>query len=462
MNLHTSWRSRVTRERVALTIAAAAVVLRIALAAAAVTTAGVETVHTPDTSGYLEPARELVDSGTFTRGGEPEILRTPGYPLLLLPGVLIDSVEGVTVFLQALLAGLTVVAVYGLALELFHRRAAVAAAALYALEPLSVLYASKLLGETLFTACLTWGLLLLTRLAGRRDDPFQPLIVPATLAGLLLSAAALVRPLAYPIALVAALGAAWFALRRSAPSKARWRPVLLLCVTAVAPLLAWQGRNAVVAGYWGLSAIVDVNGYFYHGAATDAAVQGIPFYQQQARLGYRDLEVYLEGHPEQRGWSPARRFEFMGRAGLDRILAHPWTYFGIHLRGMARVAVDPGGVEYLRLFGAYPAHGGGLLGRVVDDGLWATLQYVRRERPGLLVTEALFGAFLVGVYLLAVRGALITKPRSRRAWAVSLAVAGYLWLASGGPHSLSRFRHPIMPIVCALAGAGLAARRDRQ
>ena len=129
---------------------------------------------------------------------------------------------------------------------------------------------------------------------------------------------------------------------------------------------------------------------------------------------------------------------------------------------MARVAVDPGGVEYLRLFGAYPAHGGGLLGRVVDDGLWATLQYVRRERPGLLVTEALFGAFLVGVYLLAVRGALITKPRSRRAWAVSLAVAGYLWLASGGPHSLSRFRHPIMPIVCALAGAGLAARRDRQ
>lgn len=454
--------TRIARERVALTIAAAAIVLRIALAAAAMTTAGVETVHAPDTSGYLEPARELLDSGTFTRGGKPEILRTPGYPLLLLPGLLIDRVEGVTVFLQALLAGFTVVAVYGLALELLHRRAAVAAAVLYALEPLSVLYASRLLGETLFTACLTWGLLLLTRLAGRRDDPFQPLIVPATLAGLLLSTAALVRPLAYPIALVAGLSAAWFALRRSVSSRGRWRPVVLLSVTAIAPLLAWQGRNAMVAGYGGLSAIVDVNGYFYQGAATDAAVQGIPFYQQQKTLGYRDLEVYLEAHPEQRSWSPARRFEFMGRAGLGRVLAHPLTYIGIHLRGMARVAVDPGGVEYLRLFGAYPASGGGLLGRVVDDGLWATLQYVRRERPGLLATEALFGVFLVGVYLLAVRGALMTTPRSRRAWAVSLAVAGYLWFASGGPHSLSRFRHPIMPIMCALAGAGLAARKDRQ
>ena len=70
--------------------------------------------------------------------------------------------------------------------------------------------------------------------------------------------------------------------------------------------------------------------------------------------------------------------------------------------------------------------------------------------------------FLGGVYLLAVRGALMTTPRSRHAWAVSLAVAGYLWFASGGPHSLSRFRHPIMPIMCALAGAGLAARKDRQ
>ena len=58
--------TRIARERVALTIAVAAIVLRVAVAAAAMTTAGVETVHAPDTSGYLEPARELLNVGTFT------------------------------------------------------------------------------------------------------------------------------------------------------------------------------------------------------------------------------------------------------------------------------------------------------------------------------------------------------------------------------------------------------------
>ena len=324
-----------------------------------------------------------------------------------------------------------------------------------------MLYASKLLSETLFTACLTWALLLLARLAGRRDDPFQPLAWTAALAGSLLGAAALVRPVAYPVALLVGLIAAWFALRRSAPLKTRWHPVILLTVTAIAPLLLWQARNAVVADYGGLSAIVDVNSYFYQGASTDAAVLGIDFYQQQEQLGYHDVEVYLARNPEQRQWSLARRFDHMGHVGLERVLEHPWTYLGIHLRGMARVAVDPGGVEYLRLFGAYPVRGG-LLGRVVDQGLWATLSYVLHDRPGLLLTEAAFGLFLVGIYLLAVRGSMMATPRSHQALIVCVAVAGYLWFASGGPQSLGRFRHPIMPLLCTLAGAGLAARKDQK
>jgi 4-amino-4-deoxy-L-arabinose transferase-like glycosyltransferase len=454
-----SLREGFARERVALSIAAAAVILRLALANAAVLTNGIVGLHAPDTTGYLEPAMEWLARGTFTRQGHPEIVRTPGYPALLLPGLLLDNVEVVTVLLQSLLAGATVIAVYGLGLELYHRRAAVGAAVLYALEPLSVLYASRLLSETLFTACLAWGLLLLTRLAGRRDDPFQPLAAAAVCAGLLLSTAALVRPLAWPVALLVGLTAAWFALRRSAPPRLRWRPVVLLTATALLPALAWQARNAAVADYGGLSAIVDVNSYFYQGAATEAAVRGISFYERQRQLGYRDVNVYFDNHPEQRDWTPAERFDFMGRQGLARMTEHPVTYLLIHLRGMARVAVDPGGVEALRLFGAYPSHGG-LLGKVIDEGLWSTLIYVGRERPGLLLTEGLFGVFLVGIYLLAMRALLLARPRSQRAFLVCLLLAGYLWLASGGPHSLSRFRHPIMPILCVLAGAGLATRRD--
>ena len=37
----------------------------------------------PDTASYVEPAHELIASHRFFADGAPEIIRTPGYPLLL-------------------------------------------------------------------------------------------------------------------------------------------------------------------------------------------------------------------------------------------------------------------------------------------------------------------------------------------------------------------------------------------
>jgi len=36
--------------------------------------------HAPDTGSYLVAATELLNSGKFTSGGQPELFRTPGYP----------------------------------------------------------------------------------------------------------------------------------------------------------------------------------------------------------------------------------------------------------------------------------------------------------------------------------------------------------------------------------------------
>ena len=102
----------------------------------------------------------------------------------------------------------------------------------------------------------------------------------------------------------------------------------------------------------------------------------------------------------------------MGREGLARIIRLPlglWRHPSAwHGAGCGR----SGGVEYLRLFGAYPTHSG-LLGRVVDEGIWATFKYMLQQRPGLVFV--MLGAFLVMVYLLVVRGGVMVKPRSRRA-----------------------------------------------
>src|SRR2546421_2403629 len=114
--------------------------------------------HVPDTGSYLAPARDLLAHGTFTRDGRPELARTPGYPLLLVPGIWLGSVEATTIALQIVLSALTVAGVFVLARLVFNDGpVALLAAGLYSGDPLSAIYTTILVSETLFTAGAGWG-----------------------------------------------------------------------------------------------------------------------------------------------------------------------------------------------------------------------------------------------------------------------------------------------------------------
>jgi hypothetical protein len=63
--------------------------------------------HRPDSESYLGPARELWSRGTFTLGGDPELKRTPGYPLLLVPGLWLGHPTITVVAFQVVLSTLT-------------------------------------------------------------------------------------------------------------------------------------------------------------------------------------------------------------------------------------------------------------------------------------------------------------------------------------------------------------------
>jgi len=46
--------------------------------------------YAPDTESYLKPAQELINHNRFYSDGTPEIIRTPGYPLLLTLGLALN------------------------------------------------------------------------------------------------------------------------------------------------------------------------------------------------------------------------------------------------------------------------------------------------------------------------------------------------------------------------------------
>ncbi|MEK0196258.1 hypothetical protein, partial [Microcoleus anatoxicus] len=104
-------------------------------------TQDLEMFNRGDTLSFIIPAKKLIEFGQFLNiDNQPELFRTPGYPLLLIPGILVGHVEVVTIFIQIMLDCLTVYLIYKIALLLFERdEIAIVCALLYAIEPLPIL-----------------------------------------------------------------------------------------------------------------------------------------------------------------------------------------------------------------------------------------------------------------------------------------------------------------------------------
>lgn len=187
--------------------------------------------------------------------------RMPGYPLFLAAcGASIPVAR----LAQSLLDTATVLAAYLLARRWLTPRPALLSAALVAFNPFLVYFSALLLSETLYTALLAWGMVLL---AGRRQwalgseeprsssPPLVSLRVPRFLAGLLLLALAIhVRPSGLGLPLL--LGAVAAVMNRPpAPAyqlRPRWRlPVISTSILLILLVLfPWAWRNHRLLGDW--------------------------------------------------------------------------------------------------------------------------------------------------------------------------------------------------------------------
>lgn len=395
-----------------------------------------------DTPTYLLPAQTLLNTGQYAVNGQPELLRPPGYPFFLIPGFFANALVFITLTLQIALSVITVALVYCIAHTLtINKQIAQYAGFLAAIEPLGVLYTSHLLTETLFTALLTSGLYALIR--AHQKSTIYPLIIAA----MLLATATYVRPIGIYLPCILAVPVAL--------SRWPWQRLALFLLIALGLPSIWIFRNMAVANYLGFSAISAVNLYFYQSAAVKAQQQQISFVEYQNRLGYRDQNQYVAHHPGQKNWSPAQRYRYMADEGLNILMTSPFTYSVIHFKGMFRTLLDPGAIDLLKLLNAYPERGG-LLGQISDQGLVKTLGYLLTERPFVFFSHIFMGVLLLVYYLLAL---LAFKTRIHLPAILLLATVFYFAILSGGPQSLNRFRHPIMPIIAVFAGIGVSTLR---
>jgi 4-amino-4-deoxy-L-arabinose transferase-like glycosyltransferase len=379
-------------------------------------------VSSTDSFEYLSIADNLLAGHGFSQSSSApyvaDLRRTPLFPVMLAS---IFAVSGRDLPPAAAVnAGVGLLATLMISMLVARKagaRAGVATAAFLAVDLTTLAYRHLLLTESVFTTLLVaavWALAAPLTLRPRH----------ALLAGLALGLAGLCRPIGLflsPGLLLVFL----FRARAQGWKQAMGQYAILNAVCALV-LGLWVARNAVYFGVFALTSLGGVNLYFHRAAYVEATLEGSDVSAVRDRLE-RDFEE------RSRGWTERDKLAWLSEHGRAGITAHPITYIGETLGGLARM-FSPERDEVYRLLDLEPFSRGGRL-------LWG-----------------LTWLHLAVLYVCAAIGLVraLRFPPAHQLIVVTTVILAYLIVLSG-PEMYARFRMPLMPLLAALGG--MAFRR---
>ena len=405
---------------------AAAVVVRVLMIAAAFLVRGEDAFVAIDSLSYFIPAESLVEAMRFDGiFGGPEVFRTPGYPAVLVPGVLAGHPIVFALLVQLVAAVAIVALTYGIALDLVGERLAKWSALAVAIEPTLLIWSMKVMPETLLTLALV--LFFVAAWRGRW--------IAAACA---LCAAAYLKPVAYPLVAIIFIVAGF---------RDGWRRAIVFLATCAALLAPWHLRNYSVARYAGFSSLTDQAIYFGLGGSVRTKQERVPYQTIRERM-WKDVLSQPEGE----------RYRTMRQKGLRLAATDPIASARTHVAGMVRTLVEPGAVEYLRMFGLYPEQGGALL-RIADVGLARGAFELARTRPVAVWSSVLLMVFLLPLVVLPFAAWRRVDEKTRWPLVLCTVIAGWLVIAAGGVYGSSRFRAPAVPFMILMSAITLHSAR---
>jgi len=383
--------------------------------------------------------------------GEEEIFRAPGYPVFLIPFRWLCPYSLLPVMLaQVLISTGSCFLVWLFFRRLFpgYNGLSYLALGIQVFSVGSIIFASKLLSETLFTFCLLLLFLLLDELMkSAREKRWQKVFCLAVGLGILLGAACWIRAILLPMVPVFMLYTWW--ISRSWHNNLRYGVLAIFITLPTLILGVWILRNYLGTGYPGFASVMAVNMSFYYAMALIAARSGTPI----IRLQEKQFTEFLQFRGELE-LSQSDIAHLAWENGWQVIREAPFTYLKIHLTGCLN-NFSPAICH--RLSAVLGAPMPTTSARTVwgADGLGAAVRYVLQRSPGLLLTQLFTWGSLALVYW----GCLITLCkfkiwRAKPLFCLALIVVFYL-LIIPGPISNYRFRVPVEPFLAIFAAYGL-------
>jgi dolichyl-phosphate-mannose-protein mannosyltransferase len=400
--------------------------------------------HDTNPDSYRSLAKNLAAGKGFiamsSSGQElPNVARTPMYPLFLAGLICLGGDRlGLFLLAQCLLGALVCVLTAVFAARWLRPMASLLAGLLVAIDPNSILRCSDLRTETLFTLLLLAGACLIAWRPNRSWSWFAT--------GLLWSLAALTRPIAVWIWLVALLILLMYRLssplrhpesRRTTGSRriaglveGSRRSVCLFIIFLIGflPLEGvWAARNHTLTGRCFISTISTYNLLMYRAAGIKAAREGstLEEVQQKFLAEYGDIQ-FVENR--ERFNQSLRDYQ---QVASQILISAPLVLAKQAVIGCAKLLFGPGT-------------------RALDNSLSQTEPSARWWPP-------IYSAILMVVILLSLFG---VRRLGSEALVPALLLLYFVVLASG-PESNSRFRVPITPLLAVLAVAGVCGTEKK-
>jgi Dolichyl-phosphate-mannose-protein mannosyltransferase len=414
-----------------------------------------------DTPQYVKPAESLLhgsfsSSGVFSPENTPETSRTPGYPLLLLPGITLHHLVLVGIVENLLLAVASAWLVWLIADEFFPATSAPFwAVLLYCFEPVGLVYTNTLMSDTAFNAGILLFLWLFICYLHR------PLLSKLMWAAMVLGITTYVRPVTLYLALL--LSVMLLVLnshpitRKTGNWKERVIGAVLFPVLFAVMLAPWLVRNFVVADYRGLSSTQEWGLYFVTAGAIQAKVEHRSV-SQAVDAGYATTpEQYLSLHPEQRSWSEGAKARFWRKEATTAVKSHPGIFAEFYAKNCASILLNPAVTEVLRETGLYPTDRTPLDSHL-DQGYLSATMWLVQQHPVVAILIPAMVLQLLLYYVLAVLG---LRHMSLEIRVFFIALCFYFVLISAVFTAGARYRAPFMPLVCIAAGAGIANWRGK-
>jgi hypothetical protein len=238
--------------------------------------------------------------------------------------------------------------------------------------------------------------------------------------------------------------------------------VAAFAAVVVACIAPWVIRNGITADYWGFSSFATDSIYWYSAAEIEALRQNLPVEEVRDQFSREEYLSYgaflnLSAGRSLPGRSPHfRTIGSLARYRWDKarsiILAHPWDFLSIHLKGDIAFWL-PGAPDALEVLG-YTSGGKGTLDVLHRKGLVAAAKHYFGDNTTAMALAGVMVVILLVRYAgIMLCGLWRLRPRMTAAGWLCLLLVLTAWLLPG-PANHPRFRVPVEPILSVAAAIG--------